>query len=319
MAAAGTLAREIGEIPDLVAARLAAMADIAHVAHALRRFAPRFAVTIARGSSDAAAEAVARALGGRLGLITASLPPSLVTLDRAPLRWDGALVLAISQSGRSPDLIEATRAARDGGALVVGIVNDPGAPLAECCTHVLAAGAHPEESVAATKSVVLSWLAGMLLAELAADPAFDPAGWAGLVPALRRAVATAWPDAAVLLDRPHALVLGRGAHLAAAKEIALKLKELAGLPAEAISSAEVLHGPRAAVTERTAVLALGADAGMAAALAALRGAGATVVTVAPGAPLVQLASLYPLALELARARGRDPDAPRHLTKVTLTR
>jgi glucosamine--fructose-6-phosphate aminotransferase (isomerizing) len=319
MVAAGRLAREIGEIPDLVAARLGAVNDIAHVAHALRGFAPRFAVTIARGSSDAVAEGVARALGTRLGLITASLPPSLVTLDRAALRWQGALVLAISQSGRSPDLIEATRAARDGGALVVGIINAPGTPLAECCTHVLAAAAHPEESVAATKSVVLSWLAGLLLTELCADPAFDPAGWAGLAPALRRAVAAQWHDAAAQLDRPHALVLGRGAHLAAAREIALKLKELAGLPAEAISSAEVLHGPRAAVTEQTAVLALGEDAGLTETLAALRGAGATVVAPEPGAPLVQLASLYPLALALARRRGRDPDAPRDLTKVTLTR
>jgi glucosamine--fructose-6-phosphate aminotransferase (isomerizing) len=139
------------------------------------------------------------------------------------------------------------------------------------------------------------------------------------VPALREAVATEWHNAAAQLDRPHALVLGRGAYLAVAKEVALKLKELAGLPAEAISSAEVLHGPRAAVTEQTAVLALGEEAGTAETLAALRGAGAAVVTPEPGAPLVQLASLYPLALALARRRGRDPDSPRDLTKVTLTR
>jgi glucosamine--fructose-6-phosphate aminotransferase (isomerizing) len=319
MAAPGTLAQEIAEIPDLVAERLRDTADIARVAEAVRIFAPRFAVTIARGSSDAVAEGVGRALGTRLGLITASLPPSLVTLDRAALRWQGALVLAISQSGRSPDLIEAAQAAKDGGALVVGIINAPDAPLAACCTHVLPAGAHPEVSVAATKSVVLSWLVGLLLAELAADPAFDPASWAGMVPALREAVATEWHNAAAQLDRPHALVLGRGAYLAVAKEVALKLKELAGLPAEAISSAEVLHGPRAAVTEQTAVLALGEEAGTAETLAALRGAGAAVVTPEPGAPLVQLASLYPLALALARRRGRDPDSPRDLTKVTLTR
>jgi len=318
MAAAGTLAREIGEIPDLVAARLGAMQDIAPIADAVRHFAPRFAVTIARGSSDAVAEGVARAFGARLGLITASLPPSLVTLDRAALRWEGALVLAISQSGRSPDLIEAARAARDGGALVVGIINAPATPLAACCTHVLPAGAYPEESVAATKSVVLSWLSGLLLTELSADPAFDPASWAGLVPALRQAVTADMGSAAAELDRPHALVLGRGAYLAVAKEIALKLKELAGLPAEAISSAEVLHGPRAAVSAQTAVLALGEVPDMAETLIALRRAGASVVAPEPLAPLVQLASLYPLALALARRRRRDADAPQDLTKVTLT-
>lgn len=330
MAEPGTLAAEIASIPGLVRARLADAEAPLALGRRIASLRPRFAVTIGRGSSDAVCEGLARSLGTRLGLVTASLSPSLVTIDRASLRFEGALALAVSQSGRSPDLIEAALASRAGGAFVVGLLNVAESPLASACHQVVPVGAFPEHSVAATRSVVLSWLSGLLAIEAAADPRFDPAAWSGLAPALDDALTTDWAQAQAALDRPTLLVLGRGAMLATAREFALKCKELAGIAAEAISSAEVLHGPRAAVGPGTSVLGLGSDPSLPEALSALEASGASVLHL-PGpdverfglppslAPLVRLASLYPLALALSVRRGRDPDRPRDLTKVTLTR
>ena len=215
-------------------------------------------------------------------------------------------------------------------------------PLADVCDDMLMAGAAPEASVAATKSVVLSWLVGLrLVAGLAGDIGGD-AGWSGLPAVLVDAVSR-FPNEGMLaaLDAPSLIVLGRGQSLAAAREIALKIKELAGINAEALSSAEVMHGPRAAIGPETAILALATAAGpLEEALSVLGGATRRIVVAGPDAarhasrgvvlqipaaampladPLVATAALYPLSLALARRRGRDPDHPRGLAKVTLTR
>lgn len=339
MADPGRLRREIAEIPELIRARANATAHIASVAAEIRACRPRFALTIGRGSSDAVCEGLARALGSQLGLVTASLSPSLVTVDQAKLRCDGALALVVSQSGRSPDIIAAAHAVRAAGALVVGILNDPRAPLADACDHLLLAGAHPERSVAATKSVMLSWLTGlMLIADIAGRPlhAADVDALAGAVADAQRLDLT--PMAARLSGRP-LILLSRGAGHAVAREMALKLRELSGLPAEAFSTAEFLHGPRAALTADTALVHVDAAGAspwpdtLPAPAATLRIAldqdptllsddmlqiGLPAALPAQVAAPALCAAAYPLALLLAEAAGRDPDSPEGLSKVTLT-
>jgi glutamine---fructose-6-phosphate transaminase (isomerizing) len=329
--ATSRLSAEIAAIPALVRRRVAQFSDVDALAAHLRPLGLRFIITIGRGSSDAVCEAVGRAAGVHAGLIAASLPPSLVTLDRARLDCRDALALVVSQSGRSPDIIEAARAVRAGGAHVVGIVNVAHSPLA---------GAAPEISVAATKSVVLSWLIGLRL--MAGLGAVTLSGWESVADDLAQAVATL-PAATVLdhLDAPQMVVLGRGSSLAAAREVALKIKELAGIDADAISSAEVMHGPRAAIGPETALLALATSAApLDDALRVLSGLTRRIVVAGPAAEtyaaygeviavpspalrsadaVVTMAALYPLAVALAVRRGRDPDEPHGLSKVTLTR
>lgn len=334
------LSSEIASIPELARVRLDAISDVDALAAELRALSPRFVVTIGRGSSDAVCEAIGRAAGVHAGLIAASLPPSLVTLDHARLDARDALAIVVSQSGRSPDIIEAARAVRAGGARVVGIVNAPGSPLEAVCDHVLAVGAVPEISVAATKSVVLSWLVGLRLVTLLGGGSV--VGWDRLPDLLAQALACEPPaDILDVLDAPQIVVLGRGATLAAAREIALKIKELSGIDAEAISGAEVLHGPRAAIGPDTALLGLATDGGpLGDALEPLSALTSRIVVAGPAArawasygkvldlpsaplasadPLLVTAALYRLAMALAIRRGRDPDQPQGLSKVTLTR
>ncbi len=148
---------EAAQAPSRVAALLAADGDLYRdLAHALRRSPPPFAVTIARGSSDHAASYAATLLGIEMGLVTASLAPSLVTRYGAALRLEGALALAISQSGASPDLVQTLQAAGAAGAVTAAIVNAQRSPLADAAAWVLGQHAGPEGSVAATKSFIAS-------------------------------------------------------------------------------------------------------------------------------------------------------------------
>ncbi len=149
----------------------------------------------------------------------------------------------VSQSGRSPDIIALSKAAREGGALVIGILNAPDAPLAEVCHHVLLAGAYPEVSVAATKSMTMSWLAGLLLIDALKGGTAREAALAHLPASMEAATAAAWGDRRDVAGEGPLLVLARGAGLAVAREGALKIRELAGLPCEAFSAAEFMHGP----------------------------------------------------------------------------
>lgn len=332
---------EAREAPARVAAMLAADGDLYEaLGRELRASPPAFAATVARGSSDHAATYAAMLLGIACGLATASIPPSLVTRYGASLKLERALALSLSQSGASPDIVRAVEAARAAGALTLAIVNAEGSPLERAAHHVLRQGAGPERSVAATKSFVLTLAA---LARLVAAWRQDGA----LLGALQRlperleaALACDWRAAVpLLLDAPSLYVVGRGPALAIAQESALKIKETAGLHAEAVSAAEIRHGPRAVVGEGFPTLAYGlADAGgedtrkLAAELAS---AGARVAfaspTPGPGLhlplppplhpfldPIVAIQGFYGLAAELAQARGRDPDRPPGLRKVTRT-
>lgn len=340
MASPGTLAREIAEIPALVAALHRQAAALRDAAAAIRAYKPRLLVTIGRGSSDAVCEILGRVAAIQLGLLPASLPPALVTLNRAPLQFQGALVLAVSQSGSSPDLVESVAAARRGGALTIAITNAPTSPLAAACAHVIPVGAGTERSVAATKSVILSLLQGLALIAETATPGGGAKTLDGMPEALTRALATDWRNAVEILAAPALFVVARGLAYGVAREAALKLKELCGQFAEAVSGAEIMHGPKAALQQDTPILAFVPDdeaaASMQETLTGLakvsrrivclgRGpAGVQTITLStPAAPLLapvlHLAAFYPLAIAIAQTRGRSPDDPAHIQKVTLTR
>ena len=163
--------REAAEAPDVAARLIAENAGLCRELGArLRATPPRFAVTCARGSSDSAATYAKYLLEIRLGVVVASVGPSVSSIYRARPRMDGALFLAISQSGRSPDLLRLAETARADGALTVALVNDTQSPLAELCEMVLPLHAGPERSVAATKSYLAALVALLqLLAEWSED------------------------------------------------------------------------------------------------------------------------------------------------------
>ena len=335
------MAREVAEIPE-AAARFLDRSRIAVVAAAaaLRRQNPGLVATVARGSSDHAATYLKYAIELEAGIPVASVGPSIASIYRRPLRLDGAACIGISQSGRSPDIVEMMRSAGEGGALSIAITNHAESPMAQASAHCLPLQAGEERSVAATKTFVTSVLAGLsLLAEWREDEGLR-AAVAGLPAALEQAVRLDWEALSARLSRaPSAFVLGRGPGFAVANEAALKFKETCGIHAESYSAAEVLHGPAAIVQAHFPVLALGVeDAALPQLCAtaerlATQGAdvfvtgadvaGATRLPSVPGlhpivAPLVMIASFYAFVEGLARRRGFDPDTPPHLRKVTET-
>lgn len=335
------MAREVAEIPEAAARFLDRSRDaLARTAAALRDRDPALVATVARGSSDHAASYLKYAIELQAGLPVASIGPSIASIYRRPMRLTNAACIGISQSGRSPDIVEMMRAAGKGGALSIAITNHADSPMAEASAHCLALAAGEEKSVAATKTFVNSVLAGLaLVSEWQQDDDLRRAV-TDLPQALERAVALDWsPLAARLTRASQAYVLGRGPGFAIAAEAALKMKETSGIHAEAYSAAEVLHGPAAIVQAQFPVLVLGVeDAALpqvvetAERMAAqgadvfLTGAEAQGATRLPSvaglhplvAPLVRIASYYAFVEQLARRRGFDPDTPPHLRKVTET-
>lgn len=333
--------REALEAPEAVSRALANDAALlAEVAAHWRAAPPAALLTLARGSSDHAASAMAYAAMSRLGRLVTSLPMSLLTLHGARFEGPQPWSLAFSQSGQSPDLVEPLRQLGQGGAPTLALVNDETSPLARAARWVLPLHAGPETSVAATKSFVAQWLAGLRLVLACAGDEAAAAALAALPEALQRAASADWAAAFGALREAESLfVIGRGAGLSAALEMALKFKETCGLHAEAFSGAEVQHGPMALVGPGFPVLLLAprgpAQAGLLALAEVLRQRGARMLLAAPpgtpGAdlplvaapledldPLCAVQSFYLAVESLARERGRDPDRPRHLAKVTRT-
>jgi len=334
------MAAEIDEASEAVARQLAANRNaIATLAAKLRARDPAVVVTIARGSSDHAALYLKYLIEIGLGLPCASVGPSIGSVYRRPFRLEGAVAITISQSGRSPDIVAMQQAAKEAGALTIALVNDTTSPVANDADECLPLHAGPERAVAATKSMIASLVAGAsLVAAWSEDAALASALEA--VPAL-----LAGPDAVVpaealafIVAQRQALVLGRGATFGIAAEAALKLKETCALHAEAFSAAEVLHGPAALIEPGFPVLAFmpqdAAREAMEATLHRLAELGARCLTydtkAAPGVievaaaahplvtPIAMIHAFYRLAEAAARARGRDPDRPPHLSKVTRT-
>lgn len=302
---------------------------LAEIARRLRRQPPSFVITCARGSSDHAATYGKYVLETTAGRLVASVGPSVVSMYQ-PRTFvpSNALFVAVSQSGRSPDVLRLTEAAKQAGAFVVGIINDESSPLAARCDVVLPLCAGEERAVAATKSFLLSGLAFLQLAAAwTGDPSLVDAVTRA-PDALEAACEVAW-DLLPLASARSLYVVGRGVGLGAAQEVALKLKETCGLHAEAFSSAEILHGPIALVGPGFPIVAIEQADQTATAtadvLAQLASLGATVLR-GPSLPdmpsllepLCHVQSLYLGLPALAAARGLDADAPPHLKKVTET-
>lgn len=335
------MAREIAEIPAAATAFLDLSANaVAEGARRLAALDPCLIATVARGSSDHAATYLKYAIELATGVPVASIGPSVASVYGRQPKLRGAACIGISQSGKSPDIVEMMTAARSGGALTVAITNDAASPMAGAVDCSIPLHAGQELSVAATKTFALSVLAGLsLLAEWTGDTDLK-AAIARSPDDFRRALAMDWAPLSNRLVRAQSLfVLGRGAAYAIANECALKFKETCGIHAESYSAAEVLHGPAAIVQERFPVLALCVDdaarphvIASAERLASqgadvfVTGATAKGAVTLPGvdgvhpllAPLVLAVGCYAFLEPLARWRGFDPDAPPHLRKVTET-
>lgn len=335
------MAREVAEIPQAVARLLAGSGPaISALAQAMRAADPDLILTVARGSSDHAATYLKYAIELTTGIPVASIGPSVASVYGRKMRVARAACIGISQSGRSPDIVEMMRASRAGGALTVAITNFADNPMADACAHCIPLGAGAEKSVAATKTFVTSVVAGLLLlAEWQQDSSLL-AALSDLPQAMKGALALDWsPLALRLRGAQQAYILGRGPAFAIANEAALKLKETCGLHAEAYSAAEVLHGPSAIVQAHFPVLALAVDDAAASGVVqtaerlAAQGAdvfitgsaakGVISLPVGPSphpllAPLLRAVTFYSFVEGLARQRGFDPDRPPHLNKVTET-
>ncbi|RZA07154.1 MAG: SIS domain-containing protein [Moraxellaceae bacterium] len=306
----------------------------------LKAFAPTAIVTCARGSSDHAATYAKYLFETSLGLVTASAAPSITSVYMAEPKLKGMLYVAISQSGKSPDLLASVKQAKAAGALTLAFVNVEDSPLAQMVDIVIPLHAGAEKSVAATKSY-LSTLAAVLhlTAAWSGNPELQKAV-DDLPAALTKAWAQDWtPAVNALSSATNLFIIGRGIGFGAAQEAALKLKETCGLHAEAFSAAEVKHGPMAIVKEGFPVLLFAqqdqAFAGIDSLINDFRSRKATMLIASENisgsdclpiiagvnpviAPLLAVQSFYRMANSLSIARGYNPDEPPHLRKVTET-
>jgi len=338
----GHMAAELREAPAAVARQANVVAaPVRELIARLSRRSPDVVVTCARGSSAHAATFAKHLIERHLGIPVAAAAPNIATIYRRSLRLKDQFFLAVSQSGLSDDLIEATSAARAAGAVTAAIVNDSGSPLAAAADIVLPMAAGPELSVAATKTFIASLAATLrMVAEWTGDGGARVA--CERLPArLEEATQLDWSEALAALSQANSLVtIGRGPTLAVAREAALKLKETCALHAEAFSSAEFRHGPIALVANTYPILMLTpADEsalGFSDLAADLRRKGARVFVAEPGGKLAGrlpalapgqpdadaiclIQSFYAFLVRLAAHRGVDIDRPRHLQKVTRTR
>lgn len=339
---------EIMEQPTAIARLLdAEIAPVRALAQALSARHFDYLLIAARGTSDNAARYAQYLFGTALGLPVALATPSLHTLYGARLRFAGALVLGISQSGQSPDICAVLTDARAAGAPTIAITNDVDSPLARAAEHVIALHVGVEHSIAATKTYTAQLAA---LALLALNLAGDAAGLAALrtVPEALAATLALDQRMAEIAAHEHAIAaavtISRGYNYATAWEIALKLKELAYVPTEPYSAADFQHGPIALVREHFPVLLIAphgaASADLLALAQRLRGMRAQLLVISDVPELLATADepialpasveerFSPLtavlpgqlfALHFARARGLDPDHPRLIEKITETR
>lgn len=344
-----TLRDEILEQPE-VAARFLARAPevVGPLAAAIGARGIDHVVIAARGTSDHAAIYAQYVLGIRHGLSVGLGTPSVISLYGATPRLDRSLVIGISQSGASPDVVGVVEAGRRQGALTLAITNEPGSPLAGVAGTTIDLGAGRERAVAATKTYTMQLLAiAALSVALGRDPT-DAAQLAAVPDALASVLALEPEVIAMAADHAAAdrlLVLARGYEYATAREWALKLKELARVFADPYSAADFEHGPLALLEPGVPALATVRPGpprdGLVELLRRLRGdLGADLAVVSDDAealaearwplrlpagtpewlgPVVSIVPGQLHALHLTRARGLDPEAPRNLSKVTRTR
>jgi len=336
------MAQEIEAVPAVVAGQRAHLElPLQTLLARLRQRPPDLVVTCARGSSAHAATFGKHLIERLLGLPVAAAAPNIASIYGRRLRLENQLFIAVSQSGRSDDLIAMTKSAQTSGALTVAIANATSSPLAAVCDIVLPMGAGPELSVAATKTFVATVCVLLRLTAAWASDAGLAAAIERLPQRLAASAALDWGEAVRTLGGASSLTsIGRGPTLAIAREAALKLKETCYLHAEAFSGAEFLHGPVALTSAHHPVLMFmptdAAGPGMRDLARKLRHQGTSVLlagalSAAPGelpvlAPdqpetdaLCLIQSFYGLTLRLAKDLAIDVDHPRRLTKITRTR
>jgi glucosamine--fructose-6-phosphate aminotransferase (isomerizing) len=331
--AAGAVMRtEIGEAPARYRAMLArdlSGLDIAPLHRA------RAIYTIARGSSDAAANILSYAFMRLLGKPMTTLPPSVFSLG-AGVDMAGAAGLVISQSGSSSDLVRAIEGVRARGGHSLAITNTAGSPVSKVADICLDMGAGPELAIPATKSVICTLAAGMaLLGRMLPDYLESCTAAAQAMARVEGKTLPALPAlVAALKGADSVFVIGRGCGYGTAQEIALKFKECAALHAEAYSASEVLHGPVQLATRPLTVLILNTlepeiQDSLNLAEARFRAVNTRVFRVSPAdlgveeahpasAAALLLYALYPVVHGLTLARGLDPDTPATLAKITDT-
>jgi glucosamine--fructose-6-phosphate aminotransferase (isomerizing) len=336
------MASEVAEAPEAVARQAQSLAHpLKDLVASLKRRPPQVVVTCARGSSAHAATYGKHLIERSLGAPVAEAAPNIASVYGRQLNLKNQLFLAISQSGKSDDLIAMALSARASGALTVAVLNVTDSPLARACDLVLPIGAGPEVSVAASKTFVATLTTlQRLIAAWTGDAALTRAIDA-LPERLTKATALDWSEASSALSRTQSLVtIGRGPTLAIAREASLKLKETCNLHAEAFSGAEFLHGPVALAAPTYPILMFmptdQAARGMQRLATDLDRKGTALLATEAGdsAPgrlaalpsdhpetdavcLVQ--SFYAMLPGLAERLGADVDRPRHLQKVTRTR
>jgi glutamine---fructose-6-phosphate transaminase (isomerizing) len=317
------------------------------IAAAVRARRPRFTVIAARGSSDNAGIYAQYLLAVRNGMLVALAAPSTITLYGAHPDMGDALVVGISQSGRSPDIVAVLEEARRQGALTVAMTNDSSSALAETADHVVDLRAGPERATAATKTYTTELLAAALLSTALDAPSAGETADLASLPGLVGGALGAEPQARALAEshakRQRAVVLGRGYSYASAREWALKLQEMALVAAMSYSAADFEHGPLALAEPGLPVLAvapsgpeLQAQLELLTKLRQEHGARLLVISDAEAArsideglalpdgvppwlaPIVEIVPAQLYAYHLTVARGLDPEQPRTIRKVTET-
>ncbi len=326
------MAREAAEAPERIREQLAANAAVINaVVGEIQQRAPKYVYMVGRGSSDHAGVFGKYLIETEIGLPVAPAAPSIASVYNKQLQLTDALVICISQSGRSPDILAQVAMAKKAGALVVALVNDTSSPLADEADFTVPLFVGPEKAVAATKSYLATLSALLQLVSVWSGNHDLQAAVAKLPELLLQAQALPvqlTPEAVATVQ--HCVVLGRGPGYAISREIALKLKEVCGIHAEAFSSAEFLHGPVTLVKDQFAIVDVSInDEALAAHQAQIRevqSRGASLVHLNHAdlqchprvLPLLVLQRFYLDVEAVARARGVNPDAPPGLNKVTKT-
>ena len=336
------MASEIAETPKVFTAILNNIQAFDSVKNVLLEEKIQSVLILARGTSDNAAHYLKYLIETQIGLPVGLTSPSSVTVYNAELKYANTLIVAISQSGQSPDLVKFATAARQANAYVIAMTNDDKSPLATIAHNHFSLLAGPELAVAATKSynaqllisylLVASWTGKKVNGEQLISEATRIAGTADLV---SKAVATASRDKEVV-------ILGRGFAYPNAREAALKIQETCKISVQGLSTADYLHGPISALTPDTQVFIVAPShmpaSSITEATTKIRKTSSRIFWIGNGgtpqgddivlagshcddeitSTLVDAIVLQRFALEFAVASGYDPDAPEGLSKVTLT-
>ena len=331
---------EMAEQPEVLGRLIAARAALGARIRAVVPEDPVGTVLIARGSSDHAAIFGRYAIELASGRPVALSAPSLHTLYGARVDYSGYLAVAVSQSGRTPEIVTVAETLARSGARTVAITNSPESPLGRAAEVTIPLDAGTERAVPATKTFTAQLAAFGFVAEAMGETPWSDSDWRRLPGEVRTTLGDDEPPrlAARAVGGATGLIsVGRGFMFAVALEAALKLKETTGIFAEGHSAADLRHGPIAVVEEGIPVLAFRtsgpAARDMDELIRSLKDKGARVIKVADEDGDVPLPRAVPeplalvpaavraqqIALELARLRGLDPDSPSGLSKVTLTR